>query len=151
MHAHKQLIGLVQAGKKPVITFTKGAEDLEGYQEPGMKAQVQAIRVNHANVLIITVDHSQFENHNKQFESSNYFDKSQVPCLNAREAGYYKVIDSVYVMADESDREAFTIEDEGATKPIRKAMQVGCENDDGTLNIHAENEYCDVCKHLKPV
>lgn len=29
-----------------------------------------------------------------------------------------------------------------------KARQVGCERDDGLLNVHREDEYCEVCKHL---
>ena len=116
MHSLNRIIDLSNAGLDSTITFTKESENLEGYCEPGMKAKVVDVQLDrHHNMIKITVDYNEFLNHNKQFESSNYYDKLGNPTLNAREAGYYGAYNTgredIYIMIDESQPEVFTIDD----------------------------------------
>jgi PTH2 family peptidyl-tRNA hydrolase len=100
----------IQAGARPVIRFTQGAEDFEGYAELHMRARVVSIEERSDSVCILTVDFGEFDEHNRQFESSNYFDKSGNACLTAREAGDYKPVDTLYLPLD-GDIYGFEVED----------------------------------------
>ena len=89
-----------------VITFKKGCEDLESYCEAGMKAKIIGITIVRAEknesdlVYKVKLDYSQFDDYNKSFETSNYYDKSGVSCMTAREAGFYNVQDTLYLGSD---------------------------------------------------
>lgn len=43
-----------------------------------------------------------------------------------------------------------SLEDKRSAEVKEFTGKVGCEREDGTLNVHGEAEYCDVCRHLKP-
>ena len=80
-----------------LVTFTSKIEDLEGYPEGGMRARIVAVENKytsradlHEHIHNLTFDFSEFDEFNKRFESSNYFDKNHNPTLTAREAGFYK-------------------------------------------------------------
>lgn len=89
-----------------VITFKKGCEDLESYFEAGMKAKITGISIvkpeeNESDLVYkVNLDYSQFDDYNKSFETSNYYNKTGVPCLTAREAGLYNVQDTLYLGSD---------------------------------------------------
>lgn len=56
--------------------------------ETGMKAKV--VRVDLRHLLIqVSFDFSEFEDHNKQFMSSDYFDDNQKPCLRWVDTKFY--------------------------------------------------------------
>lgn len=84
-----------------VITFNKGAEDLECYPEDGMCARVMRVTPDSDGVIKLDLDYSEFDEVNKAFESSNYYDDLGVACLNARQAGLYKAEDHIYIMEDD--------------------------------------------------
>lgn len=86
--------------KDVAIEFKKAALDWEQYPETAMRAHMTNGRITDADdeVGCINFDYSKFDEFNKKFESTNYFDKNQVPCLTAREAGLYKLVDPIYVM-----------------------------------------------------
>jgi hypothetical protein len=98
-NCHQQLFDLVQQGKRPVVRFTKAVLDAECYAEPGMMARVIGVSLQHDDVLKLDVDYGEFEAHNKALESANYYDKEGKPTWTARQAGYYKPIDWLYVDA----------------------------------------------------
>jgi hypothetical protein len=86
-----------------VVQFTPEADILEDYPEAGMRGVITKINVNHDRgydrdtVLIVEVDHTDFDEFNKPFESSNYYNGKQVPCLTAREAGLYSAKTRYYM------------------------------------------------------
>lgn len=85
------------------VEFKSGVEDLEGYAEKGMRATIMSIKKSGSDddVCVIEFDFTQFDEYNKQFESSNYYDKknNDKACLNAREAGCYKLHEKYYLYA----------------------------------------------------
>lgn len=81
------------------IQFTKKAEDLESYPEEGMRALLVGARIIDEDVVVLTMDYRKFDEFNKTIESSNYYDKSGVPRLTAREAGCYQPVDDLYMAA----------------------------------------------------
>ena len=95
------LITLLQAGKEVDVEFVKGVEDLECYPEPGMRATITGVIPKHDDVLELRVSYLKYDDFNIRFESSNYYDGDHQPVLTAREAGYYSLKESLYVMADD--------------------------------------------------
>ena len=95
----KEFSEMVRSGVYPVITFRKGIEDSEGYAEAGMRAKVISAVIKHDDCVLITVDFSQFDEFNKSYESSNYYDKNGNAVWTARQAEQYKVVDSWYLDA----------------------------------------------------
>jgi hypothetical protein len=86
-----------------VITFKPACEDLESYCEAGMKAKVTNISLmRHAEVeqdmvYLVKLDYTDFDDYNRKFETANYYDKLGNPNLTAREAGFYKSEDTLYL------------------------------------------------------
>jgi hypothetical protein len=79
-----------------VIEFKKGIEGHEVYAEPGMKGLVTEVRKFDDDVFKVTVYYAPFEDHNKNFEKANYYDKHGSPTLTAREAGFYSVKEDIH-------------------------------------------------------
>lgn len=99
----KELAELVKSGVKPVVTMGKKIDDHETYAEPGMRGRLVGAQMeSHDDVIKLFVDYSEFDEFNKGFESANYFNREQVPCLTAREAGYYNPQDHIYVDTNRS-------------------------------------------------
>jgi hypothetical protein len=97
MHTHKELLALVSAGVRPIITFTQACLEMECYCEPGMKAVVLSGAENQLDVLRIMVDYAPFEAHNTMLESANYFGKNGASGLTAREANQYQPQEDLYL------------------------------------------------------
>jgi hypothetical protein len=81
--------------------------------------------MDHDHVIKLTVDVGEFDRYNRQFESSNYYDKSGNPKLTAREAGYYKPVDSMYLDSNEDVDRFFQIEDDAALNLFREHQESG--------------------------
>lgn len=86
-------------GGKVAVEFGKEVYELEAYVEPKMRAHVIGVTIQPDDVAIIKLDYTAFEDFNKAFEESNYYDKLGNPTLTAREAGKYDVLDDIYVSA----------------------------------------------------
>lgn len=93
--------------KGKVIEFTKGIEADEGYADAHMRARLTGYIYNRHNdvrqdemVHVLYVDYSEFDEHNQKFEQNTYYDKDGVPCLSARQAGYYHPQDHIYIGTD---------------------------------------------------
>jgi hypothetical protein len=98
----KELVALVIAGSKPVITFTTNAVyDLEGYPEKGMRARIVEAVLKEDDAVAMWLDFSEFEAFNAPFESRCYRDKSGEPTLTAREYGDYKPQEKFYFSRDD--------------------------------------------------
>lgn len=98
------LAGLVTDGIHPVVEFRKGIEDIESYAESGMRARVVGTTEILGKDIKLSFDFSEFDDFNKAFEQSNYYDKKGKPTLTAREAGFYKGVETYFFEAqDETD------------------------------------------------
>lgn len=108
----KELLQFIKSGNQPVVTFKERILDQEGYAEPGMRARITGIKKEDSDgCIVVHIDYTEFDEFNTAFESRNYYDKSQNPCLTAREAGFYKPQDTMWLdMEHEVDT---TIEIEG--------------------------------------
>jgi hypothetical protein len=83
------------------VEFGPGVEVLEGYPEKGMRAHVmQAVQESH-DTLRLEVTYAAFDAFNQPRETANYYDERGNPTLTAREAGEYKVEETLYLPADE--------------------------------------------------
>ena len=102
MNGH-QLYELLQSGIKPVVTFKHDVLNFECFCEPGMRAQITSCVFDSLDMIKIVVDYTQFEEFNKQFETSNYYDEHGVACLTAREADQYENTETIYFMIDHDD------------------------------------------------
>lgn len=93
------------------VEFKAEILNKESYPEAGMRAKiVNYAQCNHDDdVVSIEFDYSVFDELNKTFESSNYFDKNRVPCLNARQAGYYSPVETIYFDNSELVDSLFTV------------------------------------------
>jgi hypothetical protein len=107
---------LLKTGCQPVVEFKTGIDDKESYAEAGMRAQaVCCSTADSDGVLRIAFSFSAFDEHNKPFESANYYDRAGNPRLTAREAGYYKETVEVYFDHSEPLDKLFTVLDESST------------------------------------
>lgn len=98
----KELAQMVSGGSRMVVTFLSPVLDKEAYLEPGMRGRLAGISDLNGEIFKLQVDLSEFDEFNKQFESSNYFDKNGHACLTARQVGYYKSPkEQIYIGYDE--------------------------------------------------
>jgi hypothetical protein len=125
-----------------IVTFTKRAEDLEAYPEEGMRARIVSIRGDgihkddiEDHIYIVTVDYSEFDEFNKTFESSDYYDKNGSPCLTARQAGFYTVQEDLYFPSPKvvAFEKYFTITEADRIDLIRQFKESGAVNYVGWL------------------
>lgn len=96
------LRGLV--GKSVQFHDEKKTEYLESYPEAGMRAKIITIVKTDSEdtddeFYVITVDYSDFDEHNKALETSNYYDKHGNAVLTARQANQYEPQENLYISA----------------------------------------------------
>ena len=103
------VLAFVLAGGRPIVTFNAQIEQCEAYAEAGMKARIIGGRQNETDVLVFDLDYSEFDVHNQALERATYYDKAQVPCLTAREAGFYKPVEDVYLTPTDDTEGVFSI------------------------------------------
>jgi len=96
----QELKELLVGGPLP-IELEKGVLELEVYAEPKMRAHLLAVVLERDDIAILKLDYSAFDEFNKAFEQSNYYDKEGNPTLTAREAGSYQPQEDLYVMASD--------------------------------------------------
>ena len=123
----KDFAKLVNSGIRPVVTFKASVDDKEGYWEANMRGRITAARDNGDDVMELTVDVTEFDEFNKPFESANYYDKNQNPTLTAREAGFYKAVDTMYFDANEDVGQVLTVEDDSSIKLFNEYRESGSD------------------------
>lgn len=108
----RDLVESTRSGVRPVVTFhTKAIEGTEGYPEMGMRARITGAELRHdGDVIVVDFDFSEFEEHNKAFESRNYFDKHGNATLTAREHGSYVPQDGLYLGPDDQQSAFFRVD-----------------------------------------
>ena len=86
------------------IRFKDAILEIEGYPQPGMCAEIVGVR-DHSHFDVVEADYSKFDYYNRDFESSNYCDTSGKPCLTARQAEQYDILDELrFGKNDPADR-----------------------------------------------
>ena len=65
--------------------------------DPGMLVRITAIRDEDPDCCEVHFDLTEFDERNKPFEQANYHYRHGQPRLTAREAGWYKAKDSIYL------------------------------------------------------
>ena len=88
------------AASRSVVTLGKGVEYCENYAEEGMMARIVGFRIEDGDCILLKFDFTEFDNFNRSFESSNYYDQQGHATLTARLAGYYKPIDEYFFGED---------------------------------------------------
>lgn len=96
-------------GQPIELTCKRKIEDLEAYPDENMRLTLYTIQDDGNEVMKLHVSYELYDEYNKQFENHTYFDKNHRPCLNAREAGYYKINDILYVMANDNPHDYFSV------------------------------------------
>lgn len=85
-----------------VVVFNSVVDDYEDYPEEGMKARIKQVSYDKVHNVSdrchrITLDYGEFDEFNKVRETANYYDSEGRACLTAREAGFYKSVDVMFV------------------------------------------------------
>ena len=91
------------SGKKITVKFNKNIRNIESFLEEGMMGEITSINLcNYGYELLINV--SKYEKFNDSLMKSNYYDKSGVACLTAKEAGFYPKDHMVLIIIDFDDK-----------------------------------------------
>ena len=119
---------LAQSGACPLeVEFKPGVEDLEGYPEGGMRAEVLRVVPDGNEVFRVSVSYEQFEAFNHTLETANFYDNEGRPRLTASQAGYYRQLEDLYVMADDLCSTFFTPLDKARLALLDEFSESGSE------------------------
>jgi hypothetical protein len=106
----KDLLALAKAGAAVSVECKAGVARWDGcYPEKGMRLEVTGGRIDEPDCARLAVDYARFDEFNKAFESSDYRDSSGEGTLTARQAGWYKVQEHIYVDPEEDIDSYFAI------------------------------------------
>jgi len=75
--------------KGKVVRLLSGVEDCETGFEPGMLAAVCQVDLKDEDTMLVTLDFSKFEAHNKELMSPNYYNDEHLPRLKWCETKFY--------------------------------------------------------------
>jgi hypothetical protein len=103
----RQLYNIFVNGAMFDLECREKIEDLESYPDKGTRLTVYGMRDDKDDVLALQVSYHKYDDYNTAFEKANYFDKEGRPCLTARDAGFYNVKDTLYVMATDNPNDYF--------------------------------------------
>lgn len=102
----KELFALAASGATVTVECREGVLRWEGcYPNPGIRFDVESGKITEPDVGQMLVSYSNFDEFNKAFESHDYGKNN----LTAREAGYYKLRESIYVDPEEDISEYLEI------------------------------------------
>ena len=74
----EELKKIVDAGRKPIICFTKEIENLDLQFEEGMLAEVEDVNINNENTVVeIVVSEKRFMDYNKKLETAIWWDEDK--------------------------------------------------------------------------
>lgn len=84
------------------VVFNDKINDYEDYPEEGMKARILSVSFDRNSHVAdrthrIEFDYSVHDAHNLVRETANYYDADSVPCLTARQAGFYREKDYFFI------------------------------------------------------
>lgn len=78
------------------IEFKKEAEDFEGYTEEHIRGTIVNAYKKYGDTIVLVVSFEKFDEDNRQHETANYYGPNG-STLTARQAGYYKVQEEIYI------------------------------------------------------
>jgi hypothetical protein len=119
------------------IQFTSMIEDMEAYPEAGMRARIVDITPKYTSdpdinehIYDIKFDYSEFDEFNLKLESHNYYDNHHVPCLTAREAKMYSVVEKISFGSPElwPFEDYFTVLNEKQNNLLARFKESGATN-----------------------
>jgi hypothetical protein len=142
-----ELVNLLLKGATIEVECRKKVEDLEDYADAGMRLTIAGARESYDGVVILGVSYEKYDEFNKAFEKCNYFDKEGQPRLNAREAGYYKAKDTMYVMSTDDPNEYFLSLEDSANKWIQEYFVR--RHKDETYVAFLERTLSEASKHMR--
>lgn len=87
----------VKALEGKFIQFGPRSEELEDYCEDKIRAKVLSVKKDGNDVFKMKVDYGIFSDYNMNHETHNYYNRNHEPILSARQAGFYKDIDEIYL------------------------------------------------------
>lgn len=93
-------------GKTVVFNDFKEEDFYSEYIQPRMMADVVVCDIDCDSkkdedcILLIVFDFSKHEEHNKQFETKDFYDEKGIARLSCREAGYYSTQEKAYIGID---------------------------------------------------
>lgn len=131
---YDEFLRVVEAGGRPTVECGPAIDDAEGYLEAGMRARVVDATISHDHVSL-RLDAGPFDDHNRRFETANYFDAQDRCVLSARDAGHYPEggIVRVYLsppgdgtgLGDRDLASLFTIVEDGASPLYARFLATG--------------------------
>lgn len=87
---YRDLVQMVENGRRPFVEFTSKIEEFDGYFDSGMRAKIVGASLDDNGVTVrINFDFEQFTVLNDSVEKHTYYDKNGNPVLSAKEAGCY--------------------------------------------------------------
>lgn len=96
----QDIVNMLRAGLQPVVMFHKTFA-IDAYGEKGMRARITGFDQLDHEMVNLHFDYNEFKECNLPLEGHDYFDKNQVACLTATEAGFLKDgKETVYVMLE---------------------------------------------------
>lgn len=108
------LAALIQSGKTFVVTFAGGIDAKEPHFQDGMRAVAFAAQKKNDDIICVTFDCSNFEEHNRPLEPSIYDNADGRGTITARQAGCYSPIETAYFHPNEVITDYLTIEPDEA-------------------------------------
>lgn len=89
----------VQIGFEVDVEFNTNISSISDGQNmrAGMRAVVNRIDKNNTyDMLDVYFDYTKYDEYNEQYEERIYHDENGNPCLTAREAGCYSIVENLY-------------------------------------------------------
>ena len=111
MATMQELMAIANGAVRIPVRLLSPVEEMEAYAEANMRCDIVAGRTLDDDV-VLTLDFSRYESHNRQFESASFYDRASLPRLTAREAGQYRELDEYHFDAAQSPEHYFVVEDE---------------------------------------
>ena len=109
---YKELVKMVEDGRRPFVEFTSKIEEYEGYMDAHMRAKIVHAEFDDDGVTVkIDFNFEQFTVLNDSVEKHTYWDGNGNAVLSAKEAGCYpkKLVDTYWFEADDEVGEYFAL------------------------------------------
>ena len=120
MQSHDEVRQILESMIGKVVVFTAKVEETEVDYDPKQKAVLTNVK-DLGDHFRLTFNNERFEEYNKRYATANYFDKDDVPCLTAVEAGMMKTVYQTYLGSSEIGVMALSSED---NMPLLDALDV---------------------------
>jgi hypothetical protein len=105
-----ELAQIIRSGVVFQVQMKKLIESCDSYPEENMRATIAGEVIDtEDNFFRILFDYTAYDEYNKAFESSNYYDKNGKACLTARQSGYYQIKETLWFRGDSNPNDYFEV------------------------------------------